>query len=120
MVWLPQILAYRCNTAQSQAIHRIIAAQTLGRPDMQQKHRVLTYDPRTAECTRSFAKPVTANSPNGIRHNDQVQVILFCLEEFKMQIMVRLAVQHGKNEVRGNYDWRAASECALHKKARHV
>jgi len=43
-----------------------------------------------------FAKPVTANSPDGIRHNDQVQVILFCLEEFKMQIMVRLAVQNGK------------------------
>jgi hypothetical protein len=34
-----------------------------------------------------------------------------------MQIMMTLSIQNG---VRGNYDWRAASERALHKKARHV
>jgi hypothetical protein len=33
-----------------------------------------------------------------------------------MQIMVSLAVQNGKTGIRGNYDWRAVSEQALHKK----
>ena len=33
--------------------------------------------------------------------------------------MVSLAIQNGKTGVRGNYDWRAVSERALHKKARH-
>jgi hypothetical protein len=37
-----------------------------------------------------------------------------------MQIMVRLAIQNGKTGVRGNYDWRAVSGRALHKKARHA
>jgi hypothetical protein len=76
--------------------------------------------PKIAECNRSGLKSshcqlTQRTNATTTRYGGGTIVLAI-----QMQIMVRLAIQNGKNGVRGNYDWRAVSERALHKKARHV